>query len=263
MINKQIKILLLKSIPSRLSPKNHLISLIKEKACNQVIQGIFSGLQYVNDSVGSAYLPKLLGTYEQELHPVIEEIIHKNFSYIINIGAGEGYYAIGLARRLKEARVDAYESDERGRHLLTEMSVLNSVQDQVRVYAHCGIEDLRQSLSTAQKTLVLCDVEGSEGDLLDMTHIPSLAQSYILVELHESMRPGVTTSLKMHFANTHEIMQIWQQNRTATDFPFTNLSTRLLPNHYLRWAMNEKRPERMSWLWMRPKFLAQTGHVSG
>ena len=45
-------------------------------------------------------LPKLLGCYEAELHAIIEEILAATPDLVINIGATEGYYAIGMARRL-------------------------------------------------------------------------------------------------------------------------------------------------------------------
>ena len=43
--------------------------------------------------------------------------------------------------------------------------------------------------------MVVCDVEGYEEYLLDPAIVPSLSNATILVEMHDFVRPGVTTPL--------------------------------------------------------------------
>jgi hypothetical protein len=43
------------------------------------------------------------GCYEHELHGEIEQLVTRGFDAVLNIGCGEGYYAIGLARRMPTA----------------------------------------------------------------------------------------------------------------------------------------------------------------
>src|SRR5438876_11547620 len=62
-----------------------------------VSNGSFRGMAYVPEAVGSSLLPKLIGSYEQEITPAIEEMVAKRPPRIIDIGAAEGYYAVGLA----------------------------------------------------------------------------------------------------------------------------------------------------------------------
>ncbi|MDZ7906377.1 MAG: hypothetical protein U5N55_11810 [Cypionkella sp.] len=50
---------------------------------------------------------RLLGAYEASLHPVIKDICTCDYAQIIDVGCAEGYYAVGLARRLPAARVFA------------------------------------------------------------------------------------------------------------------------------------------------------------
>jgi hypothetical protein len=59
----------------------------------RVSGGPFAGLKLSERSVGSELLPKLLGTYELELHRVIEEFLSTDYDVLINIGCGEGFYA--------------------------------------------------------------------------------------------------------------------------------------------------------------------------
>src|SRR5688572_8039088 len=49
----------------------------------KIIAGPFRGLSYLRCSSGSAWLPKLLGTYELELAPTIEELCSRQFDLIV------------------------------------------------------------------------------------------------------------------------------------------------------------------------------------
>ena len=66
-------------------------------------------MRYVEITVGSRYYPKILGTLEKELRSIIDILSQKEFDMIVNIGAGEGYYAVGLALRNPRVRIIAYE----------------------------------------------------------------------------------------------------------------------------------------------------------
>src|SRR5436190_882004 len=72
----------------------HLLSPDKK-----VLGGIFKGLQYPRfESSGSGLVTKLLGSYENELHPFIQQLGANKYTEIIDIGCAEGYYAVGLAQ---------------------------------------------------------------------------------------------------------------------------------------------------------------------
>ena len=78
--------------------KNLIVNFLTVNLTNYVVQqGPFRGLQYIDNSVGSTLPPKLMGTYERELIWVIDEMISTEPDIIIDIGAAEGYYAVGLA----------------------------------------------------------------------------------------------------------------------------------------------------------------------
>jgi len=54
---------------------------------------------------------KLLGFYEQELRPFIEAVIEWKPDVVLNVGCAEGYYAIGMAKRILGAKIFAYDVD--------------------------------------------------------------------------------------------------------------------------------------------------------
>ena len=65
-----------------------------------VMQGPLAGLDFLPQSAEGCHIAKLLGCYEQPLQPYIEEAIASAYPTILNIGCAEGYYAVGMARRM-------------------------------------------------------------------------------------------------------------------------------------------------------------------
>src|SRR5271165_2199287 len=82
---------------------------------NIVQRGPFAGTAILQEkSWGNAgdLAAKLLGFYEEELHDAVEEAIAGNPDLVLNVGCAEGFYAVGLARRLPESRVIAFDIDQ-------------------------------------------------------------------------------------------------------------------------------------------------------
>jgi hypothetical protein len=211
---------------------------------------------YVEDSVGSAYLPKLLGIYERETAGCIESICRQAPDVIVDVGAAEGYFAVGLARRNPQAEVIAFEMDAAGRESLRRTAHSNGVLDRIRIRGRCEPGELASVLDGAGRPAVICDVEGYELSLLDPATVPALVRASILAEVHEFVVPGIGAQLLARFAGTHRVEQIWAAPRTREDFPWRTAATALLPRSYLDWAVSEWRPPGMSWLWMEPRCTA-------
>lgn len=208
-------------------------------------------MRYGGVSFASAYGAKLLGTYEQELHPVFAEVIRRRFPTVVDIGAAEGYYAVGFARL--GSSVVAFEMEAEGRRLLADMAELNGVRDRIRLSGRCAPEDLCALLDgLSGPVFLLCDVEGFEKALLDPVAVPGLARCHLLVELHEFIEPGVTRLLRERFADTHRVVEIPALARVAGDFPLAAWWTRLVPDRWLAATMAEHRSGVMSWLWLQP-----------
>ena len=239
-------------IPARYRPIGYLLHLTRTRTNRRVRSGPFAGVCYIEDSVGSAYIPKLLGIYESELTSEVESICARKPGLIVDIGAAEGYYAVGMAVRNPQAKVIAFEMEPKGQAALREMSSLNQVASRIEVRGKCEAADLITILGSNPAPVVICDVEGYEEKLLDPQTVPALTRTAILVELHDFIIPGISEELKRRFGTTHRIKTIWQQPRSRTQFPWRTLGTNLLPNSYLDWSVSEWRPERMAWLWMQP-----------
>jgi hypothetical protein len=220
----------------------------------RVLAGPFRGLRYVPEAVGSVHAPKLLGTYERELRPHIEALIASAPDLVINIGAAEGYYALGLARRLKGTRVLAFESDPRGRELAGRIALLNNLASQIEIRGFCTVADLAASLRGTERPAIVIDAEGGESELLDLKSVPDLARAIILVEVHDFISANIGDLLLRRFASSHRHEEIWTRPRTADDLPgFTRLTAFSPWRAQAVRSMDEQRPGAMRWFWFTPR----------
>jgi hypothetical protein len=77
-----------------------------------VLQGPLKGLHFLEQSAEGCHVAKLLGCYEQPLQPYIQQAIDAGYPTILNIGCAEGYYAVGMARRMPDTTVFAHDLNE-------------------------------------------------------------------------------------------------------------------------------------------------------
>jgi hypothetical protein len=218
-----------------------------------VKHGPFQGMRYVSAAaVGSLLLPKLLGSYEQELHPVIREILAKDYSDIVDIGCAEGYYAVGLAMRLPKARVQAFDTDPRGQALCREMAELNGVTDRVVVKGFLSAENLK-AMRFGGTALIISDCEGYEKQLFTKDVARSLARHELLIEVHDVLDIEISGILRENFAATHDIRSIESVDdlKKVRTYAFEELSG-CSPQEKLA-VLAEKRGALMEWFYLTPK----------
>ena len=177
-----------------------------------ILQGPFAGMSYLRTATEGALAPRLLGTYESELHPYIEAFAGQRFEAVIDVGCAEGYYAVGLARLMPEATIHAYDIKADARTACTALAEANGVGDRVIVgetFEPTGFEAFGD-----RKCLVLMDVEGAEDDLLRPDLSPALAGMSVIVETHDLYRPGNLGRIMERFAATHDIVRLDTQPKT-------------------------------------------------
>lgn len=218
----------------------------------RVQAGPFRGLRYANSSVGSSFYNKLIGTYECELHGVVEGLRELSPAKVIDVGAAEGYYAMGLARMFPEARVVTFEGDGLGRRLQRQMVRRNGLEDRVRLEGFCGPEDLQREMQGEESTLLVLDCEGGEKELLDPERIPALRRAHALVELHFFADPAMGDLLTERMETTHVVERVRSRERTLDDYPAGCRGARA-GEGLRRYLMREGRLEETEWLWLTPK----------
>jgi precorrin-6B methylase 2 len=209
--------------------------------------GPFAGMEYVTEATEGALIPRLLGTYESELHPFLDYFAKAGLDCVIDVGCAEGYYAVGLARMMPEVTVYAYDTDEKARAACQELAEKNGVADRVIIggeFKPDGFEAF-----AGKRVLVMVDTEGAETDILQPGLSPALAGMNVIVETHDLYRPGTRATLLERFTPTHEVAQVFQRPKAFNPPPwFVNLThlDQLL-------AVWEWRARPTPWLVMRPK----------
>jgi hypothetical protein len=219
----------------------------------RVRSGPFRGMHYVHESICSTIAPKVLGTYEIELRDWVEKLIAHPPSTLINIGAAEGYYAVGLAMRCPGLRVIAFETNARGCELIAELAERNGVADRVQIEATCTVETLGPHLTGESSPFLMVDIEGGEIDLLDPALLPALRHCPMLIELHEDKEPAADI-LRARFAGSHTIEEHWTRPRTFQDLPMPlRLLGQLTKSPRFLDALSENRPGPMRWFLCQPR----------
>lgn len=219
-------------------------------AAGGVLAGPFRGMRYVDRAVSSSLEPKILGTYELEVEDVILGVVARGPHRVVVVGAGEGYYAVGLAWRLPAAVVVAFEANREGTALMAELATRNGVGGRLEMHGFCGLEDLTAALGDGHDTFLLMDVEGAEQELLDPRAVPALARCEILVETHDCWVPGVAVAIRERFAASHVVAERSQRPRTLADV--RNLDVPPAFRGALATWLPEGRPAANGWLWLRP-----------
>ncbi len=231
--------------------------VIHQHAAGKVLAGPFVGLHYVDTALGSTIGPKLVGTYELELHLVIEQIVQRPYTTFVDIGTGEGYYVVGLASRMPALRVIGFEVEERNRAQLARLAEMNGVSDRIELHGLCTTDVLRDVLlpATGQsgKVLILCDIEGAELDVLRPDLVPELLKADLLVEMHDVPEQPVSEPIRERFAATHDIQVIWSTKRQSSDWPRNWPASAKITGTMKRDCMAERRDGAMSWFWMKAR----------
>ena len=217
----------------------------------QILSGPFHGMQYYERVVWGPITPKWLGSYENELHAPVSEALSGDYKTIIDVGAAEGYYAVGLAFKLPKCQVISYDVDPIARRRQRQLMELNRVTN-LDIRKYCAHTDLENSIKG--RTLVIMDIEGFEYHLLDPNKAPRLRQADILVEIHEFEQldlAAVQSTLTDRFQDSHHIEVISQSPASPQELKDSVSELADVDLDTLSQAMDEHRGFAQSWLWMK------------
>jgi precorrin-6B methylase 2 len=162
----------------------------------QVKYGPFAGLTYTAPAARNRLiLPKLLGTYECELHSIVAQLQSGGYDTIVDVGCGEGYYTTGLAMTTK-AQIIAFDAESRELRFAQEMAEANGVGKRVEFRQWCSPEELIVIASAGGRLFVLSDCEGYEIELFTPSAVEALRKADILIELHGDVKADLVRRLE-------------------------------------------------------------------
>lgn len=223
--------------------RRRVAAAVYDRCGGEVVRGPFAGLRFTGPTADSG--SKCTGSYESELHPAIEDLVGRGFPTVLNIGCAEGYYAVGFAMRLPEARVVAYDIAEHYQALCAKTAAANGARVEVR--GECDTAELDR---LGPGALIVIDCEGAEDELLDPVAAPGLREATILVELHPFDDPGVPERVIGRFTGSHRIDLVLSETPDPARYP----EVQHLPPADQVTALFE-RPVQMTWALMSPTHL--------
>lgn len=219
-----------------------------------IVSGPFRGMKIDRKRAQPLAIPTLLGTYELELHNVFTRLAYRQFATIIDIGAAEGYYAVGALLWKPHARVIAYEANPKYHESIRALAETNGVSDRIEVKGSCGIEDLKQLEKVLPRSFLIMDVEGYEKQLLDPEEIPPLREATILVEVHDNFVEGCSEAITRRFESSHAITAYKSRPRNVQDYPIASRLSRLrLMRGAIKDSISDGRTAANGWLFLVPK----------
>jgi hypothetical protein len=218
-----------------------------------VLNGPFSGMCYPSpETVMSAYYPKILGCYEAELHPTLLSLRERDYQLIVDIGCAEGYYAVGLGLLFPKARVHAFDTDSRALELCREMALRNGLGERLETGSHCSQQTL-VDYDFPERSLLFCDCEGYEAELFTRHSLNNLVTCDLIIETHDHLCPGVSSTLIERFNETHSCRRICTYDDLQKLYLYRFPETDSLPHEVRTALFREWRYTHQEWLVLRAR----------
>ncbi len=229
---------------------------LHERFGGVVAHGPFKGLELAPQAHwgSGVYSHQLLGIFEKE---VLDSLCdtpagHDTF---IEIGAQDGYYAIGAVRAGMFETAHCFEILEAGRQLIAENARRNGVTDRLHIHGEADAS-LAHKLAghgvDLSNCVILCDIEGAEFDVFSPAMFETMRGAVILIELHPfAVADGQAKvdTLKQAAAAHFTITQLTTGARDLSGFSELDCYS-----DTDRWLLcSEGRPERMHWLRLDPR----------
>ena len=166
----------------------------------------------------------LLGIYEQEVLAELERL-SQGRDVLIDVGAADGYYAIGsLVAGLFEQAV-CFEIDPNGQDMIRSQAEVNGIAECLTVLGIAGgdfVQELRRRLSVSlSQCVVLMDIEGGEFSLLTESVLANLSDTPLIIELHDFLEGSSEdeANLLARIGRYYEYRLVEQGARNPNLFP--------------------------------------------
>jgi hypothetical protein len=219
-----------------------------------VAYGPFRGLTLAKNNWwgGADFGSMLLGLYEKEVLDYFFSPECGRFETFVDVGAADGYYAIGMLKSDRVQRAICFELSTEGQNTIAENASANGVAGKITIFGAAD-GNFYTALSDIDLTraLVLIDIEGAEFDVLDDVSLQGLRQATIVIEIHnwtEDFWKKYERFLTVANRYFH-IGYIAPVGRDLTQFPELNDFTD--DNRYL--ICSEGRPNMMRFMHLKPR----------
>jgi 16S rRNA G966 N2-methylase RsmD len=232
----------------------YLTKRLKLQSKNLVQSGAYKDMK-IGDIAWSEYdyCPKIIGVYENEVQ---NELLKTNCKYIVNLGAGEGYHAIGQILSGTKEQAICFELSKTSRKFLNTNSKINNIENKIKIFEKANnnyLDYLQEKISDIdfKECVFLIDIEGDEFNIINNKNLETLKESKLIIEFHEKDKSLNEENLRF----IEMLKQFYDLNfLTTTERDFSKID---LLKDFIdidRWLMaSENRIRLMKWIVCVPK----------
>ena len=166
-----------------------ILSYEHAKKHNFIVQyGIFKNLKMNHEiSWGRGDIAsKIYGFYENKIQQKLKDI---NNPILIDIGAADGFFAIGSLKSKICEFCYAFEETKKSRENLFKTAQINNVQNKLSIIGKATKDNFFSLLPSEinfSKVTILCDIEGGEFDFFSDEILKTIKYSNIIIEIHKN-----------------------------------------------------------------------------
>ena len=175
-----------------------ILSYEHAKKHNFIVQyGIFKNLKMNHDiSWGRGDIAsKIYGFYENKIQQKLKDI---NNPILIDIGAADGFFAIGSLKSKICEFCYAFEETKKSRENLSKTAKINNVQNKLSIIGKVTKDNfftLLPSKINFSEVTILCDIEGGEFDFFSDEILATIRDSNIIIEIHKNHNKNLEIDL--------------------------------------------------------------------
>ena len=175
-----------------------ILSYEHAKKHNFIVQyGIFKNLKMNHDiSWGRGDIAsKIYGFYENKIQQKLKDI---NNPILIDIGAADGFFAIGSLKSKICEFCYAFEETKKSRENLSKTAKINNVQKKLSIIGKVTKDNfftLLPSKINFSEVTILCDIEGGEFDFFSDEILATIRDSNIIIEIHKNHNKNLEIDL--------------------------------------------------------------------
>ena len=197
-------------------------------------------------------ITQTLGIYEEHVLNKLIYFSNKGSKRFIDIGAADGYFAVGMAFSKIYKEVYAFEIEQKRQQIIKENAARNSCSERVTVYGQVNVTLLNKHINKDFKSTFLIDIEGAEYNLLSTEMLLLLRGNYVICELHPwyvDNGDKLQRDLLDRASRLFNIELIQRDYYSPNSFPELND----LSDEERLVAVGESRGKNMQWLVLTPK----------
>lgn len=223
--------------------------------CNGTIKyGPFKGLKLTSNTWwgGNDLGSMCFGLYENELLEFLHSESLVKRDTFVDIGAADGYYAIGLLKSKRIKKALCFEITSEGRNTIEQNWNINEQPGEIEIKGDV-FKDFKSSINNInlKKSIVLIDIEGAEFSFLENEVLRTLRDTVIAIEIHNWI-PNFIELYSGFLKNANEFFDIEILDRKERNtFLFEELRSLTDDNRLL--LTSEARPCVMRFLILKPK----------